>query len=216
MASSALSSGSNEARRKAAASRSLPPTRNSVHWPRKPSPSSQKAALPLCRFSPVGRSWRLGRRRRLALSTTHPVPGVRSRRQFKRPSAAGGDAPPWPLSGRLVCAVLQEFPSLADRVAVVERLGSHHLAPVQFVDDLTVPCPSEGCVYAILADAPRSACSRFALRFQARFSYARNKTCVLPVLDAPPRLAADYPSVAKKHLLGILVDTDLSFRSAVT
>ena len=32
------------------------------------------------------------------------------------------------------------------------------------------------------------------------------------MLDAPPTLAADYPSVAKKHLLGILVDTDLSFR----
>ena len=50
------------------------------------------------------------------------------------------------------------------------------------------------------------------MRFQARFSYERNKTCVLPVLGAPPTLAADYLSVERKHLLGILVDADLTFR----
>ena len=99
---------------------------------------------------------------------------------------AGAEHAPHPHARRFVCSVLQELPSLADRVAVVERLGSGFLPPPQFVDDLTAPCPSEGAVRGVLGDEPSAACNRYARRVKACINYGPGKSCVLPLLGAPP------------------------------
>ena len=61
--------------------------------------------------------------------------------------------------------------SLAVRVALAEATGSFHLPPVQFADDITTPCPSEGAVRAVISDECTSACSRYAFRIRNLFFF---------------------------------------------
>ncbi|CAK0875342.1 unnamed protein product [Prorocentrum cordatum] len=107
--------------------------------------------------------------------------------------------------------VFQRLPVEADRVALAEATGSFHLPPVQFVDDITTPCPSEGAVRAVISDESTSACSRYAFRMKSLFTYERDKTCVLPLLGAPIPGRPGCPVVSQKHLLGVLVDSGLTF-----
>eukprot|EP00959_Pyramimonas_sp_CCMP1952_P242327 5065124-Pyramimonas_sp.AAC.1 len=46
---------------------------------------------------------------------------------------------------------------------------------------------------------------------KSQFNYGVGKTCVLPILGAPPPPRAGCPVVLVKRLLGVLVDGDLSF-----
>ncbi|CAK0833195.1 unnamed protein product [Prorocentrum cordatum] len=125
--------------------------------------------------------------------------------------AAATELPPWPNSEETLAASLRSLPAVADRAAVVEAAGSCHMPPAQFVDDLTAACPSVGAVRAVISPEESSACSRYARRFKSFFSREKNKTCVLPVLGASRPRLADCPSVERKVLLGILVDSDLTF-----
>jgi hypothetical protein len=93
----------------------------------------------------------------------------------------------------------------------VEATGSHHLPPVQFVDDITTPCPSAGAVRAVLSEEASSACSRRARAMKPQFNYGVGKTCALLIFGAPPPPHAGCPVVLVKRLLGVLVDGDLSF-----
>ena len=124
---------------------------------------------------------------------------------------AGAERAPHPCARRFVCAALRELPSLADRVVVVELLGSGFLPPPQFVDDLTAPCPSEGAVRGVLGDEPSAACNRYARRVKACINYAPGKSCVLPLLDAPAPVDTLCPVVGTRRLLGALVDAGLTF-----
>ncbi|CAK0877688.1 unnamed protein product [Prorocentrum cordatum] len=124
---------------------------------------------------------------------------------------AAAEESPWPQARRFLRGVLSALSSQADRVAVTERLGAYHVESPQFVDDITTPCPSEGAVRAVLSEEEWSACSRYARRVRARFNYDRGKTAVLPLLDAAPPLLAGAPVVSAKGLLGVLVDSGLTF-----
>ncbi|CAK0886329.1 unnamed protein product [Prorocentrum cordatum] len=124
---------------------------------------------------------------------------------------AAAEESPWPQARRFLRGVLSALSSQADRVAVTERLGAYHVESPQFVDDITTPCPSEGAVRAVLSEEEWSARSRYARRVRARFNYDRGKTAVLPLLDAPPPLLAGAPVVRAKGLLGVLVDSGLTF-----
>ncbi|CAK0840450.1 unnamed protein product [Prorocentrum cordatum] len=124
---------------------------------------------------------------------------------------AATESPPWPRAEAALAARLSAVPALADRAAVVELAGELHMPPAQFVDDITVACPSIGAVRAVLSPEDESACSRYARTFKSFFSREKSKTCVLPVLGAPPPSLAGCPEVDRKVLLGILVDSDLTF-----
>ncbi|CAK0859458.1 unnamed protein product [Prorocentrum cordatum] len=119
---------------------------------------------------------------------------------------------PWPRARHFLSGALSELSSLADRIDVVERSGSHHLASPQFVDDIATPCPSEGAVRAVLSEEEWSACSRYARRVKGRFNYEKGKTAALPLLGAPPPLSAGAPVVLTRCLLGVLVGADLTFQ----
>ena len=98
---------------------------------------------------------------------------------------ASAKLPPWPQSGNFVLGVLQALPSLADRVAVLGRLGAFRMPPAQFVDAITTPCPSLGATRAVVSEEEWSACSRYARRVKARFNYERGTTAVLPNFERP-------------------------------
>ncbi|CAK0904656.1 unnamed protein product, partial [Prorocentrum cordatum] len=127
------------------------------------------------------------------------------------PRVAATESPPWPRAEAALAARLSAVPALADRAAVVELAGELHMPPAQFVDDITVACPSIGAVRAVLSPEDESACSRYARTFKSFFSREKSKTCVLPVLGAPPPSLAGCPEVDRKVLLGILADSDLTF-----
>ena len=123
------------------------------------------------------------------------------------------DKPPWERTLQMATHRLISFPCLADRVAVIERLGSVWLGPVQYVDDLTTPCPSIGALRAILLRDGRSASDMYASTVKAEFNYGRGKTGVLPLFVAPP---PDHDDVGcdvstTRKILGILFDSNLTF-----
>lgn len=124
---------------------------------------------------------------------------------------AAAEPPPWPRAEAALATCLSALPSLTDRTVVVESAGELHMPPVQFIDDLTVACPSVGAVRAVLSPEDTSACSRYARTFKSHFSRDKSKTCVLPVLGAAHPCLAGCPVVDRKVLLGILVDSDLSY-----
>ena len=80
---------------------------------------------------------------------------------------------------------LTTLPILADRVEILERLGSYSLGPLQYVDDTSTPCPSVGAVRAVLGPQPLSACSKYARRMRAVFNYGPGKTACLPMFGNP-------------------------------
>ena len=77
-------------------------------------------------------------------------------------SYALGEHAPWPKTQELLIGLLATFPRLSDRIACLEQLGAHELCPQQYVDDLSVSCPSVGALAAVLAPTDHSACGRCA------------------------------------------------------
>jgi hypothetical protein len=122
---------------------------------------------------------------------------------------ASGEVEPWPQAQEVLLQALVSLPTLADRAAAVEALGDGVLGPLQFVDDLTVPCPSQGAARSVCSQEPESACSRYALKFKAAFHHGKGKTVIMPILVdlLPP--GNEYCD--RKVLLGVLVDSGLTF-----
>ena len=84
---------------------------------------------------------------------------------------AHSETTPWPATQHRLVALLSNLPRLADRIALVERLGSCALGPLQYIDDLTAACPSLGALRAVLSNEADSACSRYASKAKAAFNY---------------------------------------------
>ena len=114
----------------------------------------------------------------------------------------------------VISEVLSAFPKQADRAALVEYFGSPRFHAFQYVDDTVVPCASQGDVAAIVNSHKTSACSQYALKTRSKFHYGPSKTCCLPLLNYPKVDAdgIDCAVVAQKLILGVLVDSGLSFK----
>ena len=110
---------------------------------------------------------------------------------------------PWPRTQSEFCEVAKRMPAHADRVALVEALGHGSLGPLQFVDDLTVPCASPGAARGVCSSEPQSACSRYALAVKAEFKYAK----IMPMLDSPDPQVLGCECIFRRVLLGVLVDS---------
>ena len=122
------------------------------------------------------------------------------------------DSYPWPKVKRLVADTLMDLPIDADRAIAVDLLGDFRLGPVQFVDDLLVPCQSPGVAAAVCAPMPDSACSRYALRFKAQFGYGPGKTEIMSLFDSPPASVPGCNDTQLRRILGVVVDAELTFK----
>ena len=100
-------------------------------------------------------------------------------------SLAAGGANPWPKTRAALVSVLLCLDRLSDRVALVDRLGSHPLPPLQYVDALTVVCPSMGALISAVGPGPESACGRYALRAKAAFNYKPGKSAAMAMCGTP-------------------------------
>ena len=101
----------------------------------------------------------------------------------------------------------------ADRIALLELLGTNALGPLQYMDDTIAPCPSIGGVIAVLSKDPRSACSIFCANARAVVNYAPNKSATLPLFDSPlpSEDDVDVQVVGVHKTLGVLFDSHLTF-----
>ena len=121
---------------------------------------------------------------------------------------------PWPLTVAFLVDTLAALPLLADRVAVLERLGTAFLCPLQLVDDITVACASPGAARSVCSQGPDSACSRYAKAVRAEFNYKPSKTAVMAMADSAPVTPAmvGCDVVKQRRLLGFLIDSGLTFK----
>ena len=128
-------------------------------------------------------------------------------------AAADSDAPPWTQTKAVALQVLQRIPTLADRCQIIEILGTWKIAAIQYVDDLTAPCPSAGAVRAILRRDDGSVCDRYARKAKAEFNYGIGKTAAMALLGSPSLDPAvvGCEVVRSRKVLGVLVDDGLTF-----
>ena len=124
---------------------------------------------------------------------------------------AAAEEPPWPLAQAHARRALAACAEQADRAAIVNALGTVPLPPVQYSDDLAAPCPSPGALRAIVSVEPSSARSLYARRTRAHFNYAAGKTAVMALCGSPDPGMVGAPVVTSKTLLGVLVDSGLTF-----
>eukprot|EP00973_Karenia_brevis_P070331 9775910-Karenia_brevis.AAC.1 len=61
----------------------------------------------------------------------------------------GLDQAPWLKVRHHILQFLITLPRVADRVCLLEAMGDSPLGPVQYVDDIIVPCPSVGALAAV-------------------------------------------------------------------
>ena len=129
-------------------------------------------------------------------------------------SCASGERAPWPQTQELLIGLLATFPRLSDRIACLEQLGAHELGPQQYVDDLSVACPSVGALAAVLARTDHSACGRYARKARAAFNYGPGKTAAMAMHDSPDILQTELGcDVVSEHVaLGVRIDSALSFQ----
>jgi len=125
--------------------------------------------------------------------------------------AAAAETAPWPQAQACARRALSVCATHADKVAVVDALGSVPLPPVQYSDDLAVACPSPGALRAVVSDEPASACSQYARRTRVQFNYAAGKTAAMAMCGSPDPGDVGAPVVTSKTLLGVLVDSNLTF-----
>ena len=132
-------------------------------------------------------------------------------------SAAKSDASPWPVAIERTVSSLAALPFLSDRLMLLELLGEEGIGPLQYIDDITVPCPCAEAVAAVLAPHPDSACSKYCSRVKAQMNYEPNKTAAMALLDSPPldEQLQDVGIVTSYRLLGVLVDSALTFEPAL-
>ena len=136
---------------------------------------------------------------------TQIVSGLRAAEQF--------DAPPWDIVRGLTVELLTSLPRLADRLDVMERLGSYPIGALQYVDDTTHVCPGVGATRCIISEEGNSVCNRYSHRFAAEFNRGPGKTACMPMLDSPGVDPDDVGCVvvSSQVVLGILLDYQLSF-----
>ena len=103
---------------------------------------------------------------------------------------------------------------LADRLGFIDLLGAQPLEPQQYVDDITVACPSLGALRAVVHPTEDSACKRYSLRAKAQFNYKPGKSAALALLGSPVAgLSTVGCEFVETHvLLGVLVDDALTFQ----
>ena len=127
-------------------------------------------------------------------------------------ATALGEGAPWARAAAELAEWACGGATEADRAAAQDALGAEHLQPLQFSDDLTVPCPSPGALRAVVSAEPDSACSRFARAVRADFNCASGKTAAMAVAGSPDPGWVGCPVVDQKLVLGVLVDADLTFQ----
>ena len=72
---------------------------------------------------------------------------------------AQAEPAPWPGVQSELREVVKRLRVHADRVALIDALGHGQLGPLEFVDDLTVPCASPGATRGVCSPEPHSACT---------------------------------------------------------
>ena len=84
------------------------------------------------------------------------------------------------------------------------------LGPLQFVDDIKVPCSLAEEVAAVCDDF-----GKYAAKVNAVFKYGPTKTCAMSIgsCRSDPILGCSF--VRSRRLLGVLVDNKLAFDKAL-
>ena len=129
-------------------------------------------------------------------------------------TCASEECAPWPNTQEFLVSLLATLPRLSDRIACMEQLGAHELGPQQYVDDLSVSCPSVGALVAVLAPTDHSACGRYARKARAAFNYGPGKTAAMAMHGSPDILQSELGCdvVAEHVALGVRIDSALSFQ----
>ena len=119
-----------------------------------------------------------------------------------------------PYNYHLLVQLLSTMDSLADRISLIDQLGTEPLPPLQYVDDLGVACPSAGAVRAILSREPESACSVYTRKARAAFNYGPGKNAAMALMDSPPldEESIGCSTVEQHQLLGVTIDDQLTFQ----
>ncbi|CAK0891154.1 unnamed protein product [Prorocentrum cordatum] len=120
-------------------------------------------------------------------------------------ATALGEGAPWARAAADLAEWACGGATEADRAAAQDALGAEHLQPLQFSDDLIVPCPPPGALRAVVSAEPDSACSRFARAVRADFNYASGKTAAMAVAGSPDPGWVGCPVVDQKLVLGEVV-----------
>ncbi|CAK0830298.1 unnamed protein product [Prorocentrum cordatum] len=103
---------------------------------------------------------------------------LQARASLGRVSAAAlGEVTPGPRAAAELAGWVSGGPTEADRAAVHDALGTGHLQPLQFSDDLSVVRPSPGALRAVVSAEPDSACGCCAMRLDVPFGHADARAC---------------------------------------
>ena len=125
---------------------------------------------------------------------------------------ASKEQSPWRQTERYTVEVLSQLRKHSERMCLLDLLGSDHMDPVQFVDDISVACSSAGALRAVCSAEAESACSKYARRTKSKFNYSPGKTAGMSLGSAPIEIDVGCDVVTTRNLLGILVDDALTFK----
>ena len=124
------------------------------------------------------------------------------------------DHAPWDKTQSIALNMLVDLPLHADRVRVLEHLGSVSIPPLQYVDDTTVLAPSIGAAAAVSGEA----CEAFSLRTKMTFNCMAGKSAIIPMFSSPQPLGNELTcSVSQVHRsLGVAIDSELTMNARLT